>query len=70
MVKKAEDGDGVVVRLFEAEGRAGESSLKSFVPVSDAEIANLLEEKQSEVALDRVPVRKDEIKTLKLLLKQ
>jgi alpha-mannosidase len=70
VVKQAEDGDGIVVRLFEAEGREGQSSLAFFVPVRGAVVANLLEEKQSEVTLDRVPLRKDEIKTLKLRLKE
>jgi alpha-mannosidase len=70
VVKEAEDGDGIVVRLFEAEGREGQSSLAFFVPVREAVVANLLEDKQSDVSLDRVPLRKDEIKTLRLRLKE
>jgi alpha-mannosidase len=69
VVKEAEDGDGIVVRLFEAEGREGQSSLAFFVPVREAVVANLLEDKQSEIPLDHVSLRKDEIKTLKLALK-
>lgn len=70
VVKKAEDGDGIVVRLFEAEGREGNAALEFFRPVRTASVANLLEERQSDISLDRVSLRKDEIKTLKLLVRE
>jgi alpha-mannosidase len=69
VVKEAEDGDGIVVRLFEAEGREGNGTLGLFRPVREAYAVNLLEQGQAPVSLERLPLRKDEIKTLKLALK-
>jgi len=69
VVKEAEDGDGMVVRLFEAEGREGNGTLRLFRPVREAYAVNLLEQGQAPVSLESLPLRKDEIKTLKLALK-
>jgi len=43
-VKKAEDGDCVVVRLVDMEGRDSRTALKGFLPISDARRTSLIEE--------------------------
>ena len=43
-VKKAEDSDAIIVRLYEAHGKRGRSRLESTLPVVSASVCNLLEE--------------------------
>jgi len=68
VLKKAEDGDGVVVRLFEAEGEDGMMDIVFFRPVESAWLCNLLEEREDRVKLNRIKLKGNEIKTLRLLL--
>jgi alpha-mannosidase len=55
-VKRAEDSDALVVRLYEAHGGRGTARLKPALPFSGARRANLLED-----PLDALPVEGDEV---------
>ena len=44
-VKPAEDGDGLIVRLYEAHGGRGVARLRVGVPFAEAWFANLLEDR-------------------------
>ena len=48
-VKKAEDGQGFIVRLYESQRARGECILKSCFPLAEAWRANILEENQEEL---------------------
>jgi alpha-mannosidase len=69
-VKPAEDGEGVVVRLYEAHGARGEARLRVGVPFGEAWFANLLEDRLSRAEVSGsevlVPYRPFEIVTLRL----
>lgn len=43
-IKRAEDGDGIIVRLYESQRRRGRATLKFAFPVASALETNLLEE--------------------------
>ena len=43
-IKKAEDDDSVVVRLFDIEGKDAEVLLNSFFPAAKSELVNMIEE--------------------------
>ncbi len=43
-VKRPEEGEGLIVRLYESQGQAGSVTLRLAQPVAEAEVANLLEE--------------------------
>jgi len=69
--KQAEDGNGVIVRLYESQRQRGPVTLHCSFPLGSAEVVNLLEEKQadltpvgSEVTL---PLRPYEIVTVRLV---
>ena len=70
-VKQAEEGDRLVVRLFDNRGCRGDVKLRSGIGIDKAEETNLLEEFQSEIALDgsgevNLSIRPYEIKTVAL----
>ena len=69
-VKRAEDGSGVVVRLYEAQRQRGPVTLTFGFPVTKAERTNLLEEARETYAVNGNAVTFDlkpfEIVTLKL----
>lgn len=73
-VKVAEDGNGLIVRLYEAHNRRGPASLRFIWPVESAEEVDLLERPSGtvEVAGDRVKfeVRPFEVKTLRVRLRR
>ena len=50
-VKQAEDGNGVIVRLYESQRRRGEIKLTAGFPVQAAYRTNLLEETQAELTV-------------------
>ncbi len=50
-VKKAEDSDALIVRLYEAHGSRGSARLKVNFPVKKAALVNLLEDETSAVKL-------------------
>lgn len=68
VLKKAEKGEGVVVRMFEAEGREGRAELAFFRTVQEAWDCNLLEEGEKKADLRNVELKKNQIKTLRLLV--
>ena len=52
-VKRAEDSDGLVVRLYECANRRGPFSLKFSFPIASASEVNLLEEEQAAAQIGR-----------------
>jgi alpha-mannosidase len=56
-IKTAENGDGIMVRLYEAHNARGPVTLTFGQPVAHAERCNLLEEHASDVAFDGNTVR-------------
>jgi alpha-mannosidase len=69
-VKRAEDGDDLIVRLYEAHGGRGAGRLRVGLPFTDAWFTNLLEERVDEADVDGdevvIPFRPFEIVTLAL----
>jgi alpha-mannosidase len=69
-VKPAEDGDGIVVRLYEPHGGRGTARLRVGVPFAEAWFANLLEDRLGPAETDgaevTMPYRPFEIVTLVL----
>ena len=70
-VKRAEDGNGVIVRLYESHRRRGEVTLTTGFPLAAAWRTNLLEENQTELACAdnqvRLTVKPYEIVTLRVV---
>jgi alpha-mannosidase len=75
-VKRAEDGDGLIVRLYDAAGQRTRAALRIHLPVSEVIETDLMEEALAEqdVTRDGDTVRLDlrpfDIRTLRLKLKQ
>jgi alpha-mannosidase len=69
-IKRAEDSDAVIVRLYEAWGGRCRTRLRTTLPVRRAALCDLLERERSEVRLDRGEVELElgpfKIITLKL----
>jgi alpha-mannosidase len=69
-VKRAEDGDDLIVRLYEAHGGRGVARLRVGLPFAEAWFTNLLEDRQSAAEVDGdevvVPFRPFEIVTVAL----
>ena len=70
-VKKAEDDDGIIVRLYEAARRNANATLHFGIPVKSAEVVNLMETHVAPLSIKENAVslrfRPFEIKTLKIL---
>lgn len=72
-VKKCEDDDSVIVRLYDLDGRDTDPVLRTFLPIREASHANLIE--QPGAAMDssgsdlRLSLGHHAIETLKLVLK-
>ena len=70
-VKKAEDDDGIIVRLYEAHGSRGRRALYPSLPVERVVETNLMEKEEEEVTIRSGKVTLDfkpfQIRTLKLL---
>ncbi|MBU6335154.1 MAG: alpha-mannosidase [Chloroflexi bacterium] len=69
-VKRAEDGDGIVVRLFESRRRRGEVRFTAGIALASVEQTNLLEDAGTPIATDgrhfSLTLRPFEIATLRL----
>ncbi len=69
-MKKAEDEDAVVMRLYEIAGRKTEARVRTSFPVKRARISNLIESAAKRLGTQRdtvfIPFRPFEIKTIKL----
>ncbi len=70
-VKAAEDGRGLIVRLYESHRGRGEVTLATALPLAAAERCNLLEEVEAPLPVEgnrvRFPIKPYEIVTLRLL---
>ena len=51
-VKLAEDGDGVIVRLYEGQRKRGQVQVKMGCAVDSAWVTNLLEENESALSVE------------------
>lgn len=56
-IKKCEDNDSVVVRLYDIEGRDTKPSLTSFVPVREAKHADIIEEPGASIDSSKGDIR-------------
>jgi alpha-mannosidase len=69
-IKKAEDDDSVVIRVYELEGRDVETNLDFFMPVAAAEKTNIIEEEGVAIRAGKtgvkIPVGRHAIETVKL----
>ena len=69
-VKRAEDGDDLIVRLYEAHGGRGVARLRVGLPFAEAWFTNLLEDRLAAADVDGdevvIPFRPFEIVTLAL----
>jgi alpha-mannosidase len=70
-IKKAEDDDSVIVRIYDIEGRDAEIDLEMFAPFERAELVNMIEEEGRPLPLRsggiRLKVGHHAIETLKLV---
>ena len=73
-VKQAEDGNGVIVRLYETENARTEACLTWNRPIASVEECNCIEEKQADAAFEsaRIPfvIKPYEIKTFRIREKE
>jgi len=69
-VKKAEDDDSVIVRLYDIEGKDGEVESRLFVPAARADLVNMIEEEGRPLAIRdgaiRLKVGHHAIETIKI----
>jgi len=69
-IKRAQDSDAVVLRLYEAHGRRGQATVRVALPFSSAVLCNLLEDELEPAVVNgqdiRVPYRPFQIITVKL----
>ena len=69
-IKKAEDSDALIIRLYECHGAHGLAKLKIGIPITSAHLCNILEENTDAVKISEgvihVPYRPFEIITFKL----
>ena len=63
-VKRAEDSDAIVLRLYEPHGGRGVARVRLAAPFSSARRANLLEEPGDEVDLEALGFRPHEVITV------
>ena len=70
-VKRAEDGNGLIVRMYESRRMRGPVRVTAGVPLAAAQRVNLLEETQAELTVDgnsvTYNIRPFEIVTLRLV---
>ena len=69
-VKQAEDGDDMIVRLYECENRAAHAPVRFGFPIASAAEVDLMEENPAPLALEdgavRLAFRPFEIKTVRV----
>jgi alpha-mannosidase len=72
-IKRAEDGDGIIVRLYESQRKRGPVQLRAGFGVAAAWETNLLEENESELGVENDTIQLDlkpyQIMTIRLMLK-
>lgn len=69
VLKKAEKGEGFILRAFEAEGKPGNVSVKFFRSLSGIQEVNLMEQENKNPGLSKDSIQPNEIKTYKVVLK-
>lgn len=69
-IKAAEDGDGVILRLYESENARTKATLTFGFPIKSAEECNLMEEKEADAVFDgskiSFTIKPYEIKTFRI----
>ncbi len=72
-VKRAEDGDGIIVRLYESQRKRGQVQVKVGGVVDSAWATNLLEENESALSVENdsilLNLKPFQIMTLRIKLK-
>ena len=72
-IKQAEDGNGIIVRLYESQRKRGQVQVKFGVAVDSAWTTNLLEENESALSVDQdsiiLNLKPYQIATLRVKLK-
>ena len=72
-VKKAEDGDDIIVRLYEAEHKAAHARVRFGFPIRAASEVNLMEEEPAPLSVRRDGITLDfrpfEIKTVRVTVR-
>ena len=66
-IKKAEDSDDVIVRMYDADGQAAHVTLQSFFKVNEIQQTNIIEEYPKMV--EKIEINPYAIETYKLLMK-
>jgi alpha-mannosidase len=70
-IKQAEDGRGIIVRLYESQRRRGEVTVQPGFPLQAAMLTNLLEDDETQLETDgatvKLPIKPYEIITLRLI---
>ncbi len=70
-IKRAEDGEGIIIRLYECQRQRGNFTLTSAFPIKQAWKTNILEEKQAEISVKgnqlEFQIKPFQILTLRLL---
>jgi len=67
-VKQAEDDQSLVVRFYEAFGRATKAKLLTPFVVRHTHVVNFMEDELGHEKIDAIPLRSSEIKTLSLVV--
>jgi alpha-mannosidase len=65
-IKRAEDSDAVVIRLYEAWGRPCRARVETAVPHGRVALCDLLERERAATSLDAIDFRPFQVVTLKL----
>jgi alpha-mannosidase len=72
-IKRAEDGDGIIIRMYECQRQRGEFTLKTVFPIGAAYRTNILEENQEEIPAEGTKlsyaIKPYQILTLRLTIK-
>lgn len=70
-IKRAEDGNGIIIRLYEYQRQRGPFTLETFFPIAEAWRVNILEEIQEEIPVQgtqlRYSIKPYQILTLRLI---
>ncbi len=73
-IKRAEDGDGIIIRMYECQRQRGEFNLKTVFPIGAAYRTNILEENQEEIPAEGTTltysIKPYQILTLRLTMKR
>ena len=73
-IKQAEDGHGIIMRMYESQRKRGPFTLTTNFPIAKAWRTNILEENQEQIAVEGRQIRYDikpyQILTLRLMVKR